>query len=323
MDPADVPARDWGPICLALRDADGAILGRLYGATMWSWLIIDGCGWRKSCAERGSATSCLRGARRSRRSGGAGSVAGFRQGSSTSGTATPVFAERPGCPGGHSRFHLQRRLGPRCRSFRPPSDSAPMKRLINAVWRTLAGFARPSRRANLRRLARRGESLASLRIREATAADVAALARLHVTTSNATYGPLGSKGPNVEVRERQWRAGFAKNDPDWFCLVVERPDGALVGFAQANRSDNPEFAGELRRLHLLLDYQRMGLGRRLVGHVARRFLRRGITSMWLSGDARNPSSRAWKALGAEKCDDDPGNGNYGWRDITALAWFPE
>lgn len=198
-----------------------------------------------------------------------------------------------------------------------------MKRLINAVWRTLIGFTRPTGRANLRRLGRRGESLASLRIREVTAADLPALARLHVATWNATYAPMGSKGPDAKVRERQWREAFANNDPDWFCFVVERADGELVGFAQANRSDNPEFEGELRRIHLLRDYQRIGLGRRLVGRVARRFLSRGITSMWLFGDARNPSSGAWKALGAEKCDDDPGSGNYGWRDITPLARFPE
>ena len=41
-DPADVPARDWVPVCLALRDPEGAILGGMYGATMWSWLMIDG-----------------------------------------------------------------------------------------------------------------------------------------------------------------------------------------------------------------------------------------------------------------------------------------
>lgn len=198
-----------------------------------------------------------------------------------------------------------------------------MKRLINAAWRALAGLARPSRRANLRRLHRRGEAVGDLRIREATPADISALARLHVTTWNATYAPFGARGPSAGVRERQWREGFARNDPDWFCLVVERADGELVGFAQANRSDNPDYQGELGKIHLLLDYQRLGLGRRLVGHVARRFLSRGITSMWLFGDARNPSSRAWKRLGAEKCDADPGSGNYGWRDITPLARSPE
>lgn len=194
-----------------------------------------------------------------------------------------------------------------------------MKRFLYAAWRTLAGFLRPSRRANLRRLRQRGEALDDLHIREATAADVPALARLHVTTWNATYAPFGLTGPSVDVRERQWRAKFASADPDWFCLLVQRADGALVGFAQANRSDNPDFDGELAKIHLLRDYQRLGLGRRLVGLVATRFLDRGITSMWLYGDARNPSRGAWIAMGARKCDDDPGNGNYCWADITSLT----
>lgn len=198
-----------------------------------------------------------------------------------------------------------------------------MKRLINAAWRAYAGLRRPSKRGNLRRLRARGETVNSLRIREATAADVPALARLHVTTWNATYAPFGLRGPSVEVRERQWREAFARGDPDWFCLVVERSDGEMVGYAQANRSDDPAYGGELRRIHLLRDYQRLGLGSRLVGHVARRFLGRGIGSMWLSGDARNPSRRAWIALGAEKRDDDPGSGDFGWRDITPLTRFPE
>jgi ribosomal protein S18 acetylase RimI-like enzyme len=187
----------------------------------------------------------------------------------------------------------------------------------------MAGLLRPSPRRNLRRLRRRSEAPGDLRIREATMADVPALARLHVTTWNATYAPFGLKGPSVEVRERQWRVKFANNDSDWFCLVVERADENLVGFGQANRSDNPQFQGELAKIHLLREYQRVGLGRRLVGRVARRFLSSGITSMWLYGDARNPSSHAWIAMGATKCDDDPGSGNYGWNDITPLARFPE
>jgi GNAT superfamily N-acetyltransferase len=159
----------------------------------------------------------------------------------------------------------------------------------------------------------------SLPIRQATAADILALAQLHVTTWNATYAPMLMKGPPVAVRERQWREAFSNMDGSWFCFVVENAKHELVGFAKGRESDHPEYGGELNKIYLLRDYQGLGLGRRLVGHVARRFLSQGITSMWLFGDARNPSSNVWRALGATKTDDDPASGNYGWRDLRQLA----
>jgi GNAT superfamily N-acetyltransferase len=198
-----------------------------------------------------------------------------------------------------------------------------MKRVLVGAWRVVAGFRTPSKRRSLRRLRARGETLESIRIREATAADIPELAALHVKTWNDTYAPLLLKGPGHAVRERQWREKFHAQDAAWFCYVVERQDGRLVGFAQGNRSDHPEFAGELNKIYLLRDYQRLGVGTLLLGHVARRFRSLGINSMWLFGDARNPASRAWTRLGALKIDDDPGTGNYGWRDLTALAAMPD
>src|SRR3954467_8638661 len=94
-----------------------------------------------------------------------------------------------------------------------------MNRVVAGVWRFLAALARPSRRANARRLRERGESVASLTIRDATAADVPALARLHVETWNAAYAPLLVKGPGLEVRERQWREGFGEGDGGGVCSV--------------------------------------------------------------------------------------------------------
>ena len=159
----------------------------------------------------------------------------------------------------------------------------------------------------------------SLLIRDASAADVPALAELHVATWDATYAPMGMRGPPAPVRERQWREAFARDDGSWFCLVVEDARGELVGFAKGTPSDHPEYGGELNKIYLRREYQGLGLGKRLLGHVARRFLDRGVTSMWLVGDARNPSARVWLALGAVKTDDDPGTGNYGWRDLRRLA----
>lgn len=190
---------------------------------------------------------------------------------------------------------------------------------VAALWRGVGALLGPSKAANARRLRERGETAASLVIREATAEDIPALVRLHVTTWNSTYAPMLMKGPPVEVRVHQWREAFASMDGSWFCFVVENAKGELVGFAKGTRSDHPEYAGELNKIYLLREYQRLGVGRRLVGHVARRFLSQGITSMWLFGDARNPSANVWRALGAVKTDDDPGNGSYGWWDLRRLA----
>jgi GNAT superfamily N-acetyltransferase len=193
-----------------------------------------------------------------------------------------------------------------------------VKRIIFAAWRFLARLERPSRNVNSRRLRERGEDVYALVIRQATADDIPALSRLHVITWNATYAPLLIKGPSEKIRETQWRQKFAKNDPTWFCFVVENRRGELVGFAQGNRSDHPEYAGELNKIYLLREYQGVGLGRRLISVVAQRFLSEGVDSMWLFGDARNPSNKVWLALGAAKTDDDPSTGNYGWRDLRVL-----
>lgn len=175
----------------------------------------------------------------------------------------------------------------------------------------------------MRRLRQRGETPTSFRIRDARPADICALARLHVATFDQTHcGPFGH-GPSYEVREWQWREAFAKADGSWFCLVIERQHGGLVGFAKGvpNTDGLPGFEGQLNKIYLLREYQRLGLGRRLVGEVARRFLSQGVSSMFLFGEAANPSNAFYEALGAEKLISDAGefHGGYGWRDLRKLA----
>ena len=159
-----------------------------------------------------------------------------------------------------------------------------------------------------------------VRIREAGPADVPALARLHVATFVETHG---GPGPTYETRQWQWSEIFRKADRTWFCLVIEAGNGDLVGFAKGNPHDGgvPGYAGELNKLYLLRKYHRRGLGRRIVGHVARRFLRRGLTSMLLFGDARNPSNGFYERLGAQRLYSPEGefHGGYGWTDLTTLA----
>jgi ribosomal protein S18 acetylase RimI-like enzyme len=162
--------------------------------------------------------------------------------------------------------------------------------------------------------------------REATPEDVPELAALHVVTWAATY-PRVARPPTFEIREPQWRDAFANHDGSWFCylaVAAEPGQERLVGFAKGQDYQSPElpdFAGELSKIYLLPDYQRQGWGRRLLSHVVRRFLDRGIHSMVLFADAQNPSCRFYEALGAERLLENAGqfHGGYGWRDLKKLS----
>ncbi|HEX5830951.1 MAG TPA: GNAT family N-acetyltransferase [Gemmatimonadaceae bacterium] len=161
----------------------------------------------------------------------------------------------------------------------------------------------------------------SISIREARPEDVPALARLHVETFIETHG--GVNPPTYELRERQWRAALGATDGSGFCFVAETPTGELVGFARGTLHVGgvPGFQGELNKIYLLRRHQRTGVGRRLVGHVARRFQARGIDAMLLFGDARSPSNGFYEALGAERLVSETGefHGGYGWRDLRRLT----
>lgn len=60
------------------------------------------------------------------------------------------------------------------------------------------------------------------------------------------------------------------------------------------------------------------LGRRLIGHVAGRFLQQEISSMLLFCQAENPSCAFFDALGGERLLSDSGefHGGYGWRNCV-------
>lgn len=194
-----------------------------------------------------------------------------------------------------------------------------------AGFRTIRGvltLRRPTATANRRALRARSESLDALTIRPAVTADIAALAALHVAAWNDTYAPMMT-GPPLPVREQQWRQAFA--DPaSWFCYVLARPDGSLIGFAKGMVRPAQEIPGELNKLFLARAYQRMGLGRRLLGQVVHRFLEAGHTGMSAYVDPRNPSCGFFERTGAAWLREPTGAVNfswYVWQDLSCLARY--
>ena len=198
-----------------------------------------------------------------------------------------------------------------------------MSNLRLAIKRFIMDIPRPSKITNIQRLRKRGEKAESFIIREAAISDIPALSALHVKSWAQTYWTT-FRPPTYQIREWQWREQFKVTNESWFCFVIENSKGQLIGFAKGksySHSDLPDFSGELNKIYLLREYQRLGLGRRLMGNVARKFLSLGISNMVLFGVAENPSCLFHEALGGEKLYSKKGefHGGYCWRNLQSLA----
>jgi ribosomal protein S18 acetylase RimI-like enzyme len=193
-----------------------------------------------------------------------------------------------------------------------------LKPRLAAAKRWIVARTRPSGEANARKLHERGESLESIVWRDAVAADIAALAELHVTTWNATYNT--TRGPTIATRAWQWNQVFANDNRRDFVLVLEDRNGRLIGFTWG-RPHEGEFDGELSKIYLRWEYHGLGLGRRMMVETARRFLERGIHSFILFAELSNPTLGFYDRMGGERLLDDRGQfgGAYAWRDVTSLT----
>ncbi len=192
-----------------------------------------------------------------------------------------------------------------------------LKPRMASLKRWLNQRTRPSHEANARRLRERGESIDSIVFRDAVAADIPALAELHVTTWNATYNT--NRGPTIETRTWQWNKIFAEKDWRDFVLVLEDRTGRLIGFTWG-KPENGEFAGQLSKIYLRWEYHGLGLGRRMMAETARRFADRGIHSFILFAELSNPTLGFYDRMGGERLLDDRKQftGAYAWRDVGDL-----
>ena len=96
----------------------------------------------------------------------------------------------------------------------------------------------------------------------------------------------------------------------------------MIGFTKGVFRPEHEIPGELNKLFLGRDYQRMGLGRRLVGQVVQRFLTAEVSKMAAYVDHRNPSYGFFERLGDQWLIEPDGHVNfswYVWSDLPMLA----
>jgi ribosomal protein S18 acetylase RimI-like enzyme len=196
-----------------------------------------------------------------------------------------------------------------------------MKNFINGILRSLNSLKRPSKKVNMQKLHERGETVDSFTLRDATENDIPELGKLHAITWAQTYNGK----PNIKLRLYQWDKAFKEeNNGRWFCILVVDKNNKLVGFAKGiiNKNEkSSEQHGDLNKIYLLSDYQRLGLGKKLFAHAVNRFLSKGVNDMTLFGVPQNPSCAFHEAMGGERLYSEKGtfDGCYIWRDLKKLC----
>ena len=137
-------------------------------------------------------------------------------------------------------------------------------------------------------------------------------------------------GLSYRVSESRWIHILTTDQPGTSNFVAETAGAETVGFAGGGpeREGNRTYPGELYVIYLLEEYQRKGVGSRLVSAVAQRLLTDGFESMlvWVLAE-NHPGRRFYESLGGTLVGRktvtiggvDLVEVSYGWRDIVDLA----
>lgn len=173
-----------------------------------------------------------------------------------------------------------------------------------------------------------------IRIRSAMTTDASALAHVMIDATIAAFRGIVPdhclRWISYEESAVNWLRTLGEGGLDeGDCLIVaEEQRGEVVAFALARVvHDDPSYRGELRVLSVSPAYQRRGVGRELVQHVAAHFQRSGVRSMLVRVLTTNPNRAFYERLGARFLRIEPYEWSgvameeavYGWPDLTALV----
>jgi GNAT superfamily N-acetyltransferase len=170
-------------------------------------------------------------------------------------------------------------------------------------------------------------------VRRAAAGDAPAIARVRVESWGTTYRGMI---PDAYLDAMQVEASVALWDrvltsgPNTTSVFVAEHATDIVGFACGTMLKVPkhDLDAELAAVYLRREYQRAGLGRRLVGAVVGAQREHGATGLLTWVIAGNRAARKfYEGLGGELVVEQPFQwdgmdlveAGYGWRDLSSLA----
>ncbi|MDO8653440.1 MAG: GNAT family N-acetyltransferase [Undibacterium sp.] len=180
-------------------------------------------------------------------------------------------------------------------------------------------------------------SIKEINLRRATVADAIAIAQLRIDSWHATYRGMIPDAYLDEMKLEDsivhWRtileALASSATSERICVFVAESEGQMVGFASGMLLPEPKLGmnAELTAVYLRPEWQRSGIGRRMVQKVARTLQAQGSNSLlvWVIADnaiARNFYEELGGALLLEQKFSWDGSdlveAGYGWQDLSVL-----
>ncbi|MBE3557791.1 MAG: GNAT family N-acetyltransferase [Ktedonobacteraceae bacterium] len=169
-------------------------------------------------------------------------------------------------------------------------------------------------------------------IRPARVEDAPGITRVHIETWRTTYRGIIPADFLANLPYEQWLVRrvqmLSKPAENTFTYVAEDDDSHIVGYIMGGpeREHDPQYRGELYAIYLLQQYQRRGLGRRLVLALAESLVRAHLYSMLVWVLADNSARLFYQSLGGQYLRSKPieiGGASlleeaYGWSDIRSL-----
>lgn len=166
-----------------------------------------------------------------------------------------------------------------------------------------------------------------IKIRPAKPADAGEIAKVHIKTWQASYAgifpedKLAELNQELQVRTERWYANIVNPDQLPALFVAETENGEIVGFAGGGRQNNPDYPydSEIYVIYILPEFQRSGLGQRLMSATAGKLQELGYRSLMLWVLLENEESRRfYEKLGGKLA----GRDEYlRWDQTHALAAY--
>lgn len=172
-------------------------------------------------------------------------------------------------------------------------------------------------------------------IRKAEIADAEGIAKVHVDSWRTTYKGIIPdeylENLSYEKRVMMWKSILSAESNELFenliVHVAENETGEIVGFVSGGKKQDAfkDYKGELSGIYLLKEYQRHGIGHRIVAAFVQSLLDINVENMLVWFLAENSAKLFYEKLGGrEICKGKIVIGKelnslaYGWKNIRVI-----